>query len=477
MTTSQLDPEPEDARQSPFSVAPEEDLLYSLAADGSRKWIEPILIKGRFWWTRLLLGWALILVFVGMPHISISGKPGIFLDMANRQFTFFGHTFQPTDNVILLSVGASVIVSVFAITALFGRLWCGFGCPQPVYLEFLYRPIESFIEGKPAVRRRRDAGPWNLDRTWRKVTKWLVFALISVFLSATFISYFVGWHTLLNDLATDALANRGELLAISVVALLMFVDFAYFRDQMCTVACPYGRLQTALYDQDTIIVGYDEGRGEPRTRRPQAGEAAGDCIDCGRCVTTCPTGVDIRRGLQMECIGCAQCIEACDEVMVKLNRPVGLVRYTSQRELEKGRKRFVRPRVFIYATLLTITFGAFVGLNVMRADAKAEILRTGREPYRLLPNGEIANLLRVRLTNQRDVPQAFTIEIRRPSNAELVVSQSPFSVEPNRVGTVDIVVKVKDGTFKRGKAEGVFVIHSDANVELTEEFLLLGPYS
>jgi cytochrome c oxidase accessory protein FixG len=440
--------------------------------------MDPIVIKGRFWWIRVAIGWVLILVYVGLPHITINGKPGIFLDMTNRQFTFFGLTFQPTDNVILLSMGATIIVSTFALTALFGRLWCGFGCPHPIYLEFLYRPIESFLEGKPAVRRRRDAGPWTLDKAWRKAAKWAIYVAIGVVLGATFVSYFVGWDTLVDHLANDLSVHKGELAVIALITVATFVDFSYFRDQLCTVACPWGRLQTALYDQDTIIVGYDARRGEPRTRKPKPGEEAGDCVDCGRCVATCPTGVDIRRGLQMECIGCAQCIEACDEVMLKLNKPIGLVRYTSLRDLGSGEKRFVRPRLFIYAGLLTLTIGAFIGLNLTRAEAKAEILRTGREPYRLLPTGQIANLLRVRLTNQRDTPQAITIELSEPQSAELVVSQSPFSVEPNRVATVDIVVKVKDTKiFVRGKAEGIFIIRSDADFESKEEFLLLGPYS
>ena len=462
----------------PFSVAPDEDLLYSLAADGSRRWIDPLVTKGRYWRLRLWLGWFLIAIFLGLPHVTIGGKPGILLDASRRQFTFFGATFHPTDNLILLAFGFSVGITLFALTALYGRLWCGYGCPHLIYLEFLFRPIERWLEGRPATMRKRDRGPWTMDRALRKGAKWAVFAAISVFLSATFVSYFVGWSQLWSWLLTAPSAHRGAIGFTAVVAALVFFDFAYFRDQMCTIACPWGRLQTVLYDRDTIIVGYDEARGEPRWkgRKPKAGENHGDCVDCGRCVTTCPTGVDIRRGLQMECVGCAQCIEACDEVMEKMGKPRGLVRYTSLSEIETGKRSVLRPRVFVYGALMLVAYAAFVALTVGRGDADAEILRGGREPFRMLPTGQVANLLRVRLTNHRPTEQAFTVRLVEPPGAELVVSRSPFVVAPDGVATLDVVVKLPRAAFSRGQARGHFVIESDAQVEIREEFVLLGPY-
>jgi cytochrome c oxidase accessory protein FixG len=455
-------------------------LLYSLAPDGSRKWVDPVLTRGRFFKVRRVLAWGLMALFVTLPHVTAGGKPGLFLDLAHRQFTFMGVTLHPTDNLLLLALGASVIIGVFAITSLFGRLWCGYGCPQTVYMEFLYRPVERFFEGSPAERRRRDQGP-PVPSTWlRTGGKWLVWVVVSLFLSVTFVSYFVSWDGAVHGFLAAPARLDGTLIAVLATAGLMLVDFGSFRDQMCTMACPYGRLQTVLYDPDTLIVGYDQKRGEPRgkKRAPGGGETAkqGDCVDCLRCNTTCPTGMDIRRGLQMECIGCAQCIEACDDVMSKLGRPRGLIRYTSLRELDTGVRRFLRPRVFAYVGLFALAGSALVGLALTRAEARVEILRGGREPFRVLPTGEIANILRVRLTNNQPAARSFTVALAEPAGSSLVVSRSPFPVAGNRVDTVDVVAKLPQSAFLRGQVLGRFIVQSDVGTVLRKDFLLLGPY-
>jgi len=467
-----------DPRRRPFGVAPDEDLLYSLAADGSRRWIEPSVTYGRYWRLRSILAWGLMALFVGLPHVTIAGLPGIFLDVAHRKFTVFGVTLHPTDNLVLLAFGALVIVTLFAVTSVYGRLWCGYACPHPIYLEFVFRPLETLIEGRPAVRIKRDARPWSWDRAWRKALKWVLYAALSLFLAGTFVAYFVGWH----ELVLTPLAHPPALVTIVGVAVLIFGNFAYFRDQMCTVACPYGRLQTVLYDQDTVIVGYDAVRGEPRhsLKAKESGVASrhfGDCIDCGRCITTCPTGMDIRRGLQMECIGCAQCIEACDEVMHKIGRAPGLIRYTSLRELETGHRRFLRPRVFVYGVLVLLAAGALLGLTLGREPASMEILRNGREPFRMLPTGEVADMLSLRLTNNLHTPQSFTVEMPEPAGAELVVSQIPFVVDGDAIGTLDVVTKLPEEAFVAGQRRARFVVRSDAGALMREEFVLLGPYN
>ena len=465
--------------KGPFKVAREEDLLYSLAPDGSRKQIDPNLITGRYWKRRLALAVGLIGFFVLAPHLSISGKPLILLDLARRQFTVLGTTFHPTDNLILLAFGATVIIALFAITALWGRIWCGYCCPQPIYLEFVYRPLETLFEGKPARRRRLNMGPWTLDRAWRKAARWSSYGLISLFLSATFVSYFVGWGPLWRGLIYAPMQNTGALLTTAATTVAMFYNFNTFRDQLCTVACPYGRLQTVLYDRDTIIVGYDRARGEPRgpRKRGSTDHGLGDCIDCRSCIRACPTGMDIRRGLQMECIGCGQCVEACEPVMARQGKPPGLIRYTSQRELATGEERFFRPRVALYGALFSLALGSLLFLAADRGVADAEILRNGREPYRMLSTGKVANMLRLRLTNRVGKDQRFTVRLDRPAGAELVVSQSPFRVLAGKVGTVSIVAMLPEKVFDRGQVLGVFVVESDAGLRLEQKFVLLGPYN
>ena len=468
------------AKKGPYQVAGEEDLLYSLAADGSRKELDPTLNRGRYWKIRLGLAVALISLFVISPHIFIEGKPLLLMDLAQRQFTIFGATFHPTDNLILLAFGATIIITLFAITTLFGRLWCGYVCPHPVYLEFVYRPLETFFEGKPAARRKLNRGPWGANRARRKGAKWTVYAAISLFLSATFVSYFVGWDALWSGLLTAPEQNTGTLLVTLLTAVAMFFNFNTFRDQMCTVACPYGRLQTVLYDRDTIIVGYDRRRGEPRgiRRKKDAGELnLGDCIDCSACVRTCPTGMDIRRGLQMECIGCAQCIEACDLVMARVKKPAGLIRYTSEREMESGDKRFFRPRVALYGAVFSLALGTLLTLTIGRDAADVEILRNGQEPYRMVGTGQVANMLRLRLTNRLHKEQSFTVRLGQPAGADLVVSQSPFHVGAGEVGTVTLVAMLPLAVFKRGRTQGLFIIESDGGLVMEQPFMLLGPYN
>lgn len=469
-----------EGRHGPFERGPQDEHLAGMTAEGRRDWIEPVTSPGRFLTARRIVGWALVAVFVGLPHLTIGGKPGVLLDLPDRQFTFLGATFHPTDNVILLALGACVFTTIFFVTAVFGRIWCGWGCPQTVYLEFVFRPIETLIEGRPAVRRRRDAGPWTADRALRKASKWLLYLLVAGFLAHVFVSYFIGAERMWSLVGSDPWASRHIVIALVVVTGLMFFDFAFFREQTCTTACPYGRLQTVLYDPDTVIVGYDEKRGEPRGRRGAQSEggaaALGDCIDCSRCVTTCPTGIDIRKGLQMECVGCAQCVDACDDVMTRIGKPRGLVRYTSERELEGGERRLVRPRLFVYLAAVLLAYGAFVTLVVTRSDADVEVLRGSRDPFRTLPTGEVANQLRARVTNNRAEAQSFTIELLEPAGGALVTSVSPLRVEPDAIGHVDLVVTLPRSAFERGRATARFRVTSDRGFDVEKEKGLLGPY-
>ncbi|MBW2528383.1 MAG: cytochrome c oxidase accessory protein CcoG [Deltaproteobacteria bacterium] len=460
-----------------FDTAPEEELLYSISADGSRKYIHPVVTHGRFWRIRIVLGWILIAIYLGLPIVTMNGKPAMLLDVVKRQFHFLGSTFHPTDNLILLALGGVIGALVFFVTGTYGRIWCGYGCPQTVYLEFVFRPIETLLEGKPKARIKRNAGPWTQDKILRKSAKWALYVVFALLLSATFVAYFVGWSGLLPAL-TEPLTHRVPLGVTLFVTAAVLVDFGYFRDQMCTVACPYGRLQNVLVDDDTIVVAYDEPRGEPRgkAKTVDADGRRGDCIDCKRCIQTCPTGMDIRRGLQMECVGCAQCIEACDEVMERLKRPRGLIRYASTREISDGKKAFWRPRVILYLALLLVALGSLTYLSVGRGDARIEIIRGGREPFRLLHTGQVANQLRIRITNQRHEQQSFTVSLAEPAGADLVVSVNPIVVPGDRVATANIAVKLERNVFQRGRVNGRFVIRSDRGAQFEQEFLLLGPY-
>jgi len=465
-------------RQSVFPVAPQNEILATLSADGGRRWLHPQISKGKYWKLRRNSAYILIGMFFLTPHIYIAGKPMIFLDLTHRQFTFFGTTLHPTDNLILAAFGASLILGILLVTAIFGRLWCGYACPQTVYLEFIFRPIEVMLEGPSHIRKRDEKRDITPGRFVRKFLKWLLFSVIAFLMSSTFIAYFTSFELLYSLAGWELFEHWHIVFAIMFFTALIFFDFTIFREQMCTIACPYGRLQSVLIDKDSMIVGYDVTRGEPRGRLQKNGEqqVLGDCIDCRRCITVCPTGIDIRRGLQMECIGCAQCIDACHDSMLKVNRPTGLIRYTSLKQLEGGQTKWLRPRVIIYSLIGFVIICVLLSFLLFRSPANVEILRAAQEAYRIMPNGDVANQMRIRLTNRKASAQSFTIKLVEPKEANLVVSMQPFVCGPNQVDAVNVVVTSPRNAFTKGSQKAMFEIESDKGFKETKEFILLGPY-
>lgn len=459
-----------------FEVAPPEELLYSISADGSRRFMHPVVRKGRYWHIRRRIAYALMVLFFALPLIPIGGHPAVQLDLAAVRFHLFGTTFHPTDNLLLAAFGFGVVVTVFFVGSTFGRVWCGFGCPQTVYLEFLFRPIEAFIEGGPTNQRRLNKEPWSAHKLGVKAAKWGTFTLVALAMATTFVAYFTGWAALAPGLLHEPAKWTGALFTIAAVTGLIVFDFGWFRDQMCTIACPYGRLQNVLSDKDTLLVAYDTTRGEPRTRSKQLLPGAGACIDCGACVAACPTGVDIRRGLQVECIGTAQCVDACDEVMVKLGRPTGLITFTSENEQRGKARHLVRPRNLVYLVMMLAAWSTLAALVFTRADAVVEVVRGGREPYRLLNSGAVANQQRMRFTNQLAGTQRFEVTVLSPADATLVVSESPIVVEAEKVVTVNAVTTVPQRRFHDGQATVRYLVTSDGGYRKEIEFLLLGPY-
>jgi cytochrome c oxidase accessory protein FixG len=464
-------------QQRIFDTAPPDELLFSISADGHRRHFHPVVSKGRYWRIRRNIAFALVGLFFGLPHLSIGEYPAILFDLATRRFHVFGGTFHPTDNLLLAAFGFGVVVTVFFVGSTFGRVWCGFGCPQTIYLEFLFRPIEQLIEGGATGQLRLNKQPWGLHKFGIKTFKWLLWTVLAVLMATTFVSYFTGWSPLVHGLMTAPAAWSGALITVAAVTGLILFDFGWFRDQMCTIACPYGRLQNVLADKDTLLVAYDEGRGEPRLApKLRVGvEISGACVDCGACVRVCPTGTDIRRGLQVECIGTAQCVDACDDVMRKLGRPIGLIKFTSEREQQGGRRRIWRPRNLAYLALLTVAWGTLGALVFTRADALVEIRRGGRETYRILPTGDVANQQRIRFTSQLDQPQRFDVVVDAGNGATLVLSESPIIVAPERVVTVNAVTTIPAAMFHDGQATVRYVVTSDRGFRKEIEFLLLGP--
>lgn len=455
--------------------APPEDIMATLNADGSRKWLYPELNKGKWYYYRLVVAWVLIAVFVALPIVQINGKPAVFLDVMHREFTFFGMTFYPTDTLLLMLLMIGTLVSVVLFTALLGRVWCGWACPQTVYLEFLYRPVERLFEGKEHVRKRRDEGPWSFDYVWRKIGKHAVYLLFSLALAHTFVAYFAGWENLITWMQGSPTDAWGYFVMMAGTTGLIMFDFGFFREQMCTITCPYARFQSVLLDPDSLIVSYDEDRGEPRGKGKERSEM-GDCIDCYACVRTCPTGIDIRDGLQMECLHCTQCIDACDDIMDKVGFEPGLIRYSSEHEDEGKSRRLFRPRTVIYSLLLVIIASIFTVAFTTRGSYDINVGRTTGEPFVVLPDETVANRLRVRVRNQTPKATTYTVTPIDPAGATIkVLGREPISVDAEEMNRTEIWIITDPDMVQGGTRMATFRIEFENGTTETVEYPLLGP--
>ena len=452
--------------------APGGRVLPTLNEDGSRHWIRPKPATGPWWRRRQVMAYGLMVLFFAIPHIRINGLPAILLNVPQREFTLFGTTFLPTDTLLLMLLLASIVIAIFLFSALFGRVWCGWGCPQTVYLEFLYRPIERLLEGGRS-------GSLNLDRKGnhfhpRRLLKYAIYLALSLFLAHTFLAYFVGVEALAQWVRLSPREHPAPFLVMAVTTTLIFTDFTWFREQTCLIACPYGRWQSVLLDKQSLVVAYDYVRGEPRARGKERPEGAGDCIDCGACVTTCPTGIDIRNGLQMECVHCTQCMDACDQIMDQVTRPRGLIRYATQDALAGKPKRLLRPRVVLYPLALALFVGAFVTALNTRAAADVTILRGAGEPFRLEADGRVANQVRVRIANRSRAEHTYAITILGAESGQVIAPENPLTIAPGELRSTSVFVVLPRDAFMGGRRDITVRVTSGGFAE-SFPFNLLGP--
>lgn len=458
---------------------PVERVLPTLNQDGTRRRIRPKLYDGPLLRNRRWVGWGLIVLFVGSPFVRINGKPAILLDVAERQFILGGRTFLATDGVLLMFLMLAIFVGVILMTALVGRAWCGWGCPQTVYMEFLFRPIERLFEGDRNAQLRLDRKGGGV----RRILKNLTFLVLSVLVANVFLAYFVGTETLFRWMTSAPAENLGGFLVMGVTAGLVFFDFAYFREQMCTVICPYARLQAALFDKNSLIIGYDDKRGEPR-HKGKSVPGAGDCIDCNACVVTCPTGIDIREGLQLECIACGQCIDACNTIMHKVGKPPQLIRYASQNSLSGGETKVVRPRVWIYAALISVLLAALIVIGGRRTTADVTVLRGIGAPF-VLEGQTVRNQIRVKIENRHGTAERFGIEVLVGEGSQLepaarqglsvVNPENPLVVAANDRRTTSLFVVGPRSSYREGKIPIVVRITPSEGPPTDEPYVLLGP--
>jgi len=450
-------------------IAPER-VLPTLNADGTRNRIRPRLYPGPRLSQRRVVAWVLVVLFVGLPFLRIGGKPAILLDVVHREFSLFGHTFLATDGVLLMLLMLTIFAAVFWTTALVGRAWCGWGCPQTVYMEFLFRPIERLFEGKREAQLALDKRGMNT----RRALKNLVFLALSFVLANVFLSYFVGTHALRSWMTEPPAKHMAGFLVVLVTSGLVFFDFAYFREQMCTVICPYARLQSVLLDRSSLSIGYDTKRGEPRSKGKQK-PGNGDCIDCQACVVACPTGIDIRHGLQLECIACAQCVDACDSIMARINKPSGLIRYASQETLESGRKSSLfRPRVVIYSLLLLLLLVVLSSALLVKPGAEVTILRGIGAPF-TESGPQVVNQIRIKVQNRSSAAQRYHVEISDLAEAQLISPEDPLLVASGEQRTTSVFVMAPRSVFSHARRSIHFRITDGQGYRAELPYELLGP--
>ena len=460
--------------------------LSTLQADGQRRWLYPTLDHGRLRKARMVVGWALIALFVALPLVEIGGRPAVLLDIYQWRFHLFGMTFHPTDTIFVMLLLLTGLLGVGFLTALLGRVWCGWGCPQTVYMEFVYRPIERWIEGSAVERKRLDERDWDGDKFVKKSLKYAAYLVVTLAIAHTFVAYFVGWERLSGWMTESPTDHFGVFVMMAGTSALMLFDFGWFREQMCVTVCPYAKLQSVLLDEDSLIVSYDPNRGEPRGRRnrdqmqkEQQGVELdlGDCIDCGACVRTCPTGIDIREGLQMECVNCTACIDACNDVMRRIDKPEGLIRFTSERAIEEGETNVVRPRVVIYGLLLALVVGIFGYMLATLPSVEADARLASGNAYKILESegNPVANQVSVSIRNRTDRSGTYRVSVTSPEGASFR-GQSNVDVRPGEFQrTQGWVLAPQSGFSATGESEAKVDIQKDGKTVASTTVNLLGP--
>ncbi len=470
------------------------DRLSTTDAKGRRLFLYPADVRGFFRTQRNRVQGVLIVFFLLLPWIKIQGKQAFLLDVAQRRFEIFGLSLRAHNAPLLFLVFATAAFGLFFATAIFGRVWCGWACPQTVFIDGVFRRIERWIEGSALKRRQLDQEPMSLKKICKRGTKWVLYTAATLVLTHSFLAYFVGTDRLAEMIQKPPAENWESFLFMLISSGVILFDFAWFREQFCTIVCPYGRFQSVLMDKASMIVAYDASRGEPRAT-PQAKVIAkshngklGDCVNCYRCVQVCPTGIDIRRGVQMECIACTSCMDACDEVMTKLKKPAGLIRYDSLLAKEKKKKRF-NFRAFLYLILCLGSIAILAISLYLIKPVDVEVFRAKDSPYTVqtLEDGTmiVLNHLRLELSNQSGASHELlfsVVESPESKTIQLITASQPLPIVDGKVFQTDVFVRFPKNLLRNGEKK-IRILIKDKNektnqiLDLEKEVTLVGPFS
>lgn len=428
--------------------------------EGKRAWIYPHKPKGKFYNLRSYFSYVYLIVFFGLPFIKYNGEPLFLMNILERKFILFGMIFWPQD-FFIFGLGMLIfIVFVALFTVIFGRVFCGWACPQTVFMEMIFRKVEYWIEGDAEYQRALKNAPWSANKILKRILKYQAFFLLSFLIANFFLSYIIGMDELLKIITEPVSKHVGGFTSILIFTGLFFFVYSWFREQVCLIVCPYGRMQGVLLDKNSIVVAYDYIRGEPRHKIKKTEiDVKGDCIDCNLCVKVCPTGIDIRNGTQLECTNCTACIDACDDIMEKVHRPKGLIRYASENGIANKMKLVFGLRMKAYTAVLCVLIGLEVFLLATRSDYDATILRAKGMLFQQQPNDQVSNLYTIKLVNKTRDSLPVTLKVENADGTIQIIGKS-------------LVVK------KEGVSEGeFFVFLNKKDIHLRKTPLQIGIYS
>jgi cytochrome c oxidase accessory protein FixG len=457
------------------------DTIGTVDAQGKRVWVYPKKPGGFLHTKRVVVTIILLSLFFAGPFLKIGGQPLLLLNVVERKFIVFGQAFWPQDFVLLALVLITFFVFIILFTVVFGRVWCGWACPQTLFMEMVFRKIEYLIEGNANDQRKLNNGPWNGNKIFKKGLKQLIFILISVLIAHTALAYVIGIDQTITIATSSPAEHMGGFFGLLGFTAVFYGVFAWFREQACIVACPYGRLQGVLLSKESIVVAYDWLRGEPRGKlkknQNQLVETVmGDCIDCKLCVHVCPTGIDIRNGTQLECVNCTACIDACDDVMVKINKPKGLIRFASHNSIKEGIQKLINGKVIGYSIVLVVLLSILGFALSTRSDIELTLLKAPGTIYQKTDDGYITNLYNIEFVNKTFDPVTLEAKIESPESATLEkVGDQHINIPAEGILKGVYFVKIPTTSITEMKTTVKIAIFHEGNKIETLEAKFIGP--
>jgi cytochrome c oxidase accessory protein FixG len=450
------------------------DRIPTVTAKGNRNWIYAWQPKGKLYTWRSILSVVYVVLFFSLPFISIRGNPALQLNVVEGKFSILGMIFWPQDFFIFGLAMVSFIVFIVLFTMIFGRVFCGWACPQTIFMEMIFRKIEWWIEGNPNQQRTLNAAAWTSKKIFKKTSKHIIFFILSFIIANTFLAYIIGKTELFKIITEPIDQHVGGFIAILFFTVAFYVVYAFIREIVCTVICPYGRLQGVLLDKNSVVVAYDYNRGEPRAKGKRPAENLGDCIDCHQCVNVCPTGIDIRNGTQLECVNCTACIDACNNIMEKIHLPLGLIRYASENELAEKRKFKITNKMVGYSIVLLVLLVSMAFTLTTRSDVEAKILRARGQLFQEVGTDSLSNLYNVMMVNKTHeaVPISLKLE-NMPGSIRFVGKEHMLVPKEGQKETLFFVV-VNKKELKSRETELVLGIYQDGKKIKTIKTSFLG---